>query len=206
MATDLPNICRVSINGTFDSRPWTNVLHFRAQPDVSFTATTIDALLARLGGIATVNTSWQHIHQTMDTGSNINLIVGRSLSNATPIERQLVVNIAGTSTGNNMPPMTSAVVRWTTAFASRSTRGRTYLPGLNVGFVQNTDADRLDSTVQTNLATRAADFVAAYQGVTAEQFVVLSQKQRSLNAAIPFTSVTGASVFSLIAVQRRRRG
>lgn len=206
MATSLPQVCRVSINGTFDSRPWTNVLHFLHSGGLAFTATSIDGLLALLGGIASVNTSWQHVHQTMDTGSNINSLVGRSLDNTSPIERSLNVNIAGTSTGNNMPPMTSAVIRWTTAFASRSSRGRTYLPGLNVGFVLNTDADRLDPTVAGNLQTRATDFLTAWNGSSAHGLIVLSAKNRALNAVAPYNLVTGASVFSLIAVQRRRRG
>lgn len=205
MATDLPYVVRAEIEGSFESERWVNVMHFARVGLTTVTLADLQSLAGILDDAATDNDSLAHIYQTMDTQLTVDTLTLTSLSNASPVQYTTALAIAGTSSGANVPPMLAAVVKWSSAVATRSGRGRTFLSGLNTGFISSSNADRLASTVITDLTTRATDWVGAWDASAVWAFGVLSEKQRQENASFPFRDVVSATVNPLICVQRRRR-
>lgn len=205
MPTSLPQICRVAMEGSFNSERFVNVIHFWQRSNTAWTPTGIGVLASILEGAAAVNNAWLHIHQTMDAGSVYDTFTYTTLDNVSPIQVSRAVNLAGTSAGSDMPPMLAAVIKWQTALASRRGRGRSYLSGLNSGFVNGTNSDRLATTVTGDLQTRVTEFVAAWAASSTIGFVILSETDRAANALTPYREVTAGSPNPLICVQRRRR-
>lgn len=205
MPTSLPEIARVEFSGTFDGEAFMNVMHFVKDPAAAFTEADLFGLLTLLAGANTVQTSLAHIYQTMDSELLINRIYGRTLSNTVPIESEVGATVVGTSVGANAPPMLAALIRWNTTIASRRSRGRTYLCGINVGMIAATDADRLVVTTQGSLTTRATAFAAAYVSNPTYSLVVLSNVERDADVPIPYKTVLSGVCQPRFAVQRRRR-
>lgn len=108
------------------------------------------------------------------------------------------VQVAGTATVGNLPPQCSIVVSLRTAFASRSDRGRYYLPAISSD--QLTPAGRLSSTPQNAIlsAVVAAHSAEILVGAGCP-LVVYSRKNRAVE---PVVSI---DVGDVIDTQRRRR-
>lgn len=205
MPTDLPWVAKLEVEGTYESERFVNVMHFSKTVTDPFTDAELATLLGILDDASTDTDSLAHIYSILDSGLLVDTLTLTSLSNDAPIQRSATVAIAGTSGGSNMPPMCSATVKWSTSIANRQSRGRTFFTGLNTGMMSASNADRLDTTWSASLATRASAFATAWAASTSFAFVILSAKQRQLNALVPVNEVTSASVNPLITVQRRRR-
>lgn len=205
MPTDLPQVARVAIEGTFNAERFVNVMHFFTRDASSWSATDLGLLLGVLDDAAADDDALLHIFELMDAGLVIDTLTATSLDNTTPVQVSATVSLAGTSVGADMPPMLAAVVKWGTAVASRKYRGRTFLSGLNAGFISATNSDRLDGTPSAAIAAAAGEFVDAWEANVDFGFCVLSQTDRQASVAIPFQEIISASVNPLICVQRRRR-
>lgn len=204
MPTDLPQVARVTLSGTYNGEKFANVLHFVKRDATDITASNLAALHGVLDDPAADNDAWLHILQRMDTAATVDTISSISLANTSPVALTSTVSLSGSSGGTDAPPLLAVVVKWTTQVATRRTRGRTYLPGVNTGMFQS-DADRLDTTFAANVATSAADFVTAWLANVTWAFIILSDTARQANDPIPFEEVVGSSVNPLFGVQRRRR-
>jgi hypothetical protein len=205
MPTDLPSVVRLTVEGAFDAERFVNVMHFRKVDGTAFSVTDIDALLDILEAATTDNRALLHIYDNLDAGLVIDTLTAKTLDSTTPIEEVRGVTLAGTEVGNNAPPMLAALVRWSTAIATRSARGRTYFTGLNTPMISTSNADQLDSTYRTQLQTAVAEFANAWFVDGDFEFIVLSQKGRLANEPAPYHQVQSGSVEASIALQRRRR-
>lgn len=205
MGTDLPQVARVAIEGTFDSERFVNVMHFFTRDSSAWSATDLGLLLGVLDDAATDDDSLLSIYEQLDTGLVIDTLTATSLDNTTPVQVSSTVSLAGTNSGNNVPPMLAAVLKWGTAVANRKYRGRNFLSGLNVNFISSSNADRLDTTRSAALAAAAAGFVTAWGANADFGFCVLSATDRAATVAIPYQEVISSSINPLICVQRRRR-
>lgn len=205
MPTDLPHVARVAIEGTFNSERFVNVMHFLNLSLAPITDAELGVLLGILDDASTDNDALLHLYSIFDSGVLIDTITATTLSNDAPVQRAATVALAGTSGGNDMPPMLAATVKWSTSVANRRSRGRTFFCGLNVGMVQTANSDRLDTTWAASLAARATDWVNAWVASSTWAFIILSETERQADFAVPFEEVTSASVNPLVTVQRRRR-
>lgn len=205
MPTDLPNVARVAVEGTYDSERFVNVLHFYTRDGSPWSAADLTLLLGELDDPAVSDASILHLYQFMDAGVLIDTLTATSLDTTTPVQVSASVSLAGTSVGTNMPPMLAVVTKWGTAVANRKYRGRSFLTGCNSNHVSGTNADRVDTTVLGTIATAAAEFVLEWQANLDRGFCILSQTDRIANVAVPFQEVISASANPLLCVQRRRR-
>lgn len=205
MPTDLPNVARVTIEGSFDAERFVNVMHFRRADNSAYSVAQLSTLLGKLDNASTDPQSLLSMYVNLDSGLVIDTLTARTLDSTTPIEFSSTVSLAGGGAGNNMPPMMCAVIKWQSAIATRSARGRTYLTGLSVGMVSTSNSDRLESTFLAALSADATAFQTAWQLDTDEKFTILSEKGRQANEPAPFHDVVSASVNPAIAIQRRRR-
>lgn len=205
MATDLPNVARVVAEGTFDAERFVNVFHFRKRDDTAFSASDLGTLLATLSAVSTADDSLAHLYIVMDSGLVVDTLTAKTLDSTVPIEASITVSLAGGGAGNNMPPMMCCVVKWSSAVATRSARGRTYFCGLSVGNVSTSNSDRLESTFLSDMNTNAGEFVTAWQADPTYAFTVLSEKGRQADQPAPYHDIQAASVNPTIAIQRRRR-
>lgn len=205
MPTDLPNVARVALAGTFDAERFVNVIHFRKVDNSAFSTTDLSGLLGMLDDASTNSHAWTSIWANMDSGAVIDTMTARTLDSTTPIEVSTSVSLAGGGAGNNLPPMLCAVVKWQSLLATRSGRGRTYLTGLSVGMVSTSNSDRLESTFLAALAADVLAFAQYWSGDPTYRFTILSEKNRQANVPTPYSDVLAGSVNPTIGVQRRRR-
>jgi len=117
---------------------------------------------------------------------------------------------AGGSANNSEVDSLSAVVSWQFPSTWRDGKPRLYLPNLpSEAFA---DSNRLDSTFITNLASAAASFRTAVNGVNVTGFgpcVLVVESFFSANAPRTTTvafAISGATVHPRISSQRRRLG
>lgn len=206
MATDLPNVARVAVEGTFDGERFVNVLHFFVRDGSPWTLLDLANLLGVLDDAAGDSDSLLHFYANMDVDLVIDTLTATTLDNTTPIQLIQSVSLAGGQTDANLPPMLAIVAKWGTAIASRRYRGRTFLCGVNAGHVSATNADRVDSTVAASILSDLNDFVAAWGANVDFGFCVLSTVDRQDPLIVsPFQEVTAASLNPQICLQRRRR-
>lgn len=205
MPTDLPNVARVSAEGTFDGERFVNVFHFRTLDDSPWSAVELQNLLDVLTAASTEDDSLAHLYVVMDSGLAVDTVTARTLDSTTPIEVSESVALAGGWTGANGPPMLALVVKWSSAVATRSARGRTYFCGVSANMISAANSDRFDSTFLADMVTNAAEFAAAWAANVDWSFTVLSEKGRQANQPAPYHDILSSSVNSTIAIQRRRR-
>lgn len=205
MATDLPNIARVAVEGTFNAERFVNVFHFANRDGTPWTVTDLTILIGNLAAAASFDYSLLNIYQFMDAGVLIDTITATTLDTTTPIQVSTTVALAGTSVGTDLPPLLAVVVKWGTSVATRRRRGRTFLCGVNSNFPAAANSDRIDSTVLGTISTAAGDFMTAWAADPNFAFVILSPTDRAADVAVPWEEVASASANPLLCVQRRRR-
>lgn len=206
MAVDEGRVCESVITGSFQGETFINVLHFARKDEVPLGTADLAAINALLISTGSDARSLKKLYTAMDAGLVLSKVKTTSLSEDAPLTNEVTTAIAGTSVGNDYPSMTAVVAKWGTGLASKRYQGRTYIGGINVGFVQTADPDRFDSAWTVS---RAADYAAFAAGWTADatyDFVIFSRTDAEENpGAISWAPVTGASINPLVAVQRRRR-
>lgn len=205
MPTDCPEIVRLTVKGTYDGEQCVNVFHFWKRDDTAVTNSDLSSLLAILDDAATDADSLAKFYNNQDEALSVTSAYFRTLSNAQPRELLGVVNAPGTATGTGGPPMLSCLIKWGTDVATRSGRGRTYLPGITVGTISTTDADQFTSAYRTAIGNMVNAWVGAWMANATWGFVVLSDKDRQANLASPYREVLSGSVDPIIRIQRRRR-
>lgn len=206
MTTDLPKIVRVTIQGTYDGEPWVNVLHFSWDGAGDPAGTDISTLLGLLGSATTNPQSFGSLIRQMDINVAMTSLTGRTLSTTAPLERTLSVALTGNRVGNNLPPMMACLIKWNGAFALRTSRGRTYLTGVNDNMLNTSDSDQFSTASLSDVSTAATAFLNYWFVTnTSWSFIVLSRKQREANVAAPFDIVNSFEVEPRMCIQRRRR-
>lgn len=205
MATDLPYVARVSVEGDYDAENFVNVMHFAKKDGLPFDQTDLLNLFTKLTGTAASNLSLASLYESMATGLTIRRLYAKTLSNTLPIEREATTTIVGTTVGTNAPPMLASLIRWYTSIASRSFRGRTYLTGVRTSMINAANADLFSDAHVALLASDAADWVTAWLADATFNFIILSNKLRAQDQPTPWDTVESSAVESLICVQRRRR-
>jgi len=176
--------------GSFPGETWTFTLH------------TTSA-----GSLTAAQTSWEGATDALWTGqldalmctdvvmtevstASLDETTGRQISRvATGVSRP------GTAVGACLPFQCAPVVSLRTDLATRSGRGRFYLPALAEG---NTSAGRLTTTAQNAIVTAAQQFFASLD--TGGLAVVLLNR-----TTLAQTAVTRFDVGDVIDTQRRRR-
>lgn len=127
--------------------------------------------------------------------NNCTIVHDRAINLSTLAEYTNPVDQAGSRTGEPMPPTVSAVLALNTAYASRSKKGRIYIPALNEG-AQNF------GTLDSFYVGEAEDYagnILNFTGSTGEyQLLIYSRK---LNV---FTPVENVVVRPYTYTQRRR--
>lgn len=206
MAVDEPRVAESVVTGTFQGETWINVFHFTrkdAVPIGSGDCAAINTLLVSTGSDAR---SLKKLYTPMDAGLVLSKVKTTSLSEAAPLTAEVTTSIAGTSVGNDYPAMTAVVAKWSTGLASKRFQGRTYISGLNVGFVQVADPDRFDSAWAVSRAADYAAFAAGWVADATYDFVVFSRTYAEENPGdVSWAQVIAASVNPLVCIQRRRR-
>lgn len=111
---------------------------------------------------------------------------------------ELNVSIAGSVSGDMCPPQCCIVISERTNTATRSARGRMYVPGVPISGVGTGGA--LQSATQTGIADSAKGLIAAIPALDSDWgWIVWSRK---LEVGYPITSVR---VGNRVDTQRRRR-
>lgn len=206
MATDLPQIARVSCEGTFNAERFVNVLHFQFIDVSPPTQSDLTDLLDILCAASSNQDSVGHLYNVMDAQLLVDTVTATTLDLTTPIQEIRTTSIAGASVGADMPPMLSIVVRWGTPVANRRSRGRTYFTGINTNFVDSTNSDRVTALRLSEMNTKATEFMNTWRLSTSLwRFVILSETARREDVPTPYSEVSSASVNPLLCVQRRRR-
>lgn len=206
MAVDTPIVCETVVTGTFQGETFLNVFHFARKDEAPLTAVDLAAINTLLTSTGADARSLKKLYTAMDAGLVLSKVKSTSLDEQEPVTHEVATAIAGTSVGNDYPAMTAVVAKWSTGLASKRFQGRTYISGLNVGFVQVADPDRFDAAWQVS---RAADYQAFASGWAADatyDFIIFSktafEESPSGTWAYP---VVSASINPLVAIQRRRR-
>lgn len=206
MAVDQPAICQVAVNGTYQGETFVNVLHFARKDQADLNVGDLVSISNLLISTGADSRSLKKLYVPMDAGLVLSGIKAVSLSESAPLSVSTATAIAGTSVGNDYPAMTAVVAKWSTGYASKRAQGRTYIPGLNVGFVQTADPDRFDSAW---VVSRAADYQAFAGGWTADatyDFIIYSRENaEEFPAVFAGYPVLTAGCNPLVAIQRRRR-
>lgn len=178
------------ISGTFPGEEWSFTLHTEGTLSVgdaeAANAAAITAAYA--GGFATITTA--DVVTTLSSTAGID-----PLTDGQTTRVETVLSLAGTAVEETLPAQCATVISLRTAFATRSGRGRFYLPPLGVGVL---DGGRLSAAAISNLDAAFTAFFDAY--VTAGLSPVV--RNRTLHES---TTVTEARVGDVIDTQRRRR-
>lgn len=99
---------------------------------------------------------------------------------------------AGTVAGDPMPPQVTGLISWRSGIASRSGRGRTYMPALTEGEVAS-------GYISAGLQTRYGNFATAAQSFLYGSLVIY---HRDSNTYIPVVS----NIIRTTTFTQRRRG
>lgn len=204
MPTDFPQVCQTAIKGNYQGEDFVNVLHFYKIDGLPMTTGDLVALHAILDDAAADNDSWANIWQTMDANAVVTEFHSRTLSLASPVELISSVNIPGANAGTDALPMLAIMVRWTGPFATRRSRGRTYLCGLTTLHWDPTDTDRVAAATIAALQVNLDQWVAAWQANPTYGHCIFSRKDQEEMNGDGIYDVRGASVSTQVAIQTRR--
>lgn len=205
MAIDFPDVARCAMSGTYNGRPWVNVVHIQKRDLSAITVANAATIAGLLDGVSGVATSWASILTRMDSGLSMDLVHVRTLAETAPVEASATTSRAGGSGGTDAPPLLAVMVKWATSIATGQARGRQYFAGVNTGMFQ-ADSDRMDPTFQANVQTSVDAFIAAWAANATYAFVVFSRKGAETLSGPTVTEIKSASVDPLFRIQRRRRG
>jgi len=106
------------------------------------------------------------------------------------------VGVAGTATGNFLPPQTALVITLRTALAGKEYRGRTYLCGFSV---TANDPNGLATVATTNVA---GGWVTAIKDALTANGLTMAVISRKLNIGTPITLILSRN--NVWETQRRR--
>lgn len=206
MAVDQPKVAEAVITGSFQGETFINVLHFDRKDDGDMLSTDVAAINALLVSTGADARSLKKLFTPMDAGCVLSKVRTVSLGADTPFANEVSTAIAGTSVGNDYPSMTAVVAKWSTGLASKRFQGRTYIAGINVGFVQVADPDRFDSAWVVSRQTDYQAFATAWLADVDYNLVIWSKTAHE-DPGAPFdrVPVLSAAVNPLVCVQRRRR-
>ena len=168
-----------------------SVMYFEEGPAVADQRTALGTLWAGIGQQLATSVSWE----VQTTGRVIDPTNGEVTGDwSEPTAR------AGSGTASSAQPVSDAtqvLIQWRTGYrlASREVRGRTYVPGLDFGGVNQ---GNLNPTRRASMAGFAQTFATDSAGL------VVWHRPKSL---VPGSSyaVTASGVWSELAVQRGRR-
>lgn len=116
----------------------------------------------------------------------------------TPSAGEFTLSVAGTATGETIPPNCAILVRKNTALGGRKQRGRIYLPPYRGQDADVSNAGLIGSMTQGILQTAFNTLVTQLNGLDLVPTLFHS------DPLDPPTTITSFSVQSLLATQRRR--
>lgn len=204
MATDLPDVAAVSIQGSYQGERFVMVEHFRHVAG-SYGSVSLADLLTQLAATAVNDTALLHWFSLFDSGAVIDTLYAKTLDTTTPIESTASVNLVGTSGGTDTQAWLAMCVKLTTDLATRRYRGKQYIPGINTGMFLAGDPDHFDTGFVNSVSTEFQEYVTAWSIDADDSLVVLSRKDREANVATPYRVVKGATALGRVSSQRRRR-
>lgn len=207
MAVNEPDIVRLAVEGTYQGQLWVNVFHFHKADNTAVTASDLNSLAAILDDAATDNDALAHLYTQMDAGLLTTRMVLTSLGSGgnVPVQKEQSITISGLSAGgSDAQAMLSIVVKWGTGIASRRSRGRTFLSGINTS-MQGTDPDYVGTTTSSAIGLAAQQWADAWAANTTWEFGVFSHVVDGAVETTQFAEIINASVNPVFAVQRRRR-
>lgn len=204
MPTSSPEVCRTALSGTYQGEEFVNVLHFFKRDGTALTTVDLAAIHGILDDPATDDDAWLNIWQTMDANAVVTQIHSRTLSTDTPVELISTVSLAGVTAGADALPLLAIMLKWTSLYATRRSRGRTYLTGLNASHWDATDTDQVASSIQAALNINAGQFVTAWGLNATYGFCIYSRADAEALEVTPYNEVKGASVSPQVAIQKRR--
>lgn len=187
---------RHTINGVYPGEEWSTTIH-----------TTSTLSLEAAQGAWT--TAWQQMMLGADPpADNIDQFISTLVSTTTASTSQLDAVTgrqtakveddlaqAGTSTAALLPPQNSVVVSWGSVSATRSGRGRMYLPAFTVVAL---DDGLVLSAAQTKIKAAAQNLLDSFSGAGVTPVLL----NRVSKATTPITTVR---VGNIVDTQRRRR-
>lgn len=204
MTTSRPDVCQTALKGTYQGEEFVNVLHFFKVDGTDLTAADLTAIHGILDDAPADTDAWRHIWQDMDSNAVVTEIHSRTMSTTAPIEVISTVSLAGGSAGADALPMLAAMLKWTGPFATRRSRGRTYLTGLTTSHWDASDTDQLSAATLAALAGHAEAFQNAWQANATYGFCIWSRQDALENNPTPVYEVRGGSCAAQIAIQTRR--
>lgn len=189
----------MTVVGTVQGEVFNNVYHFIRKDFAEISASDLTALSAILDDAATDDDSAGALYRLMDSGLAISQLRFRGMGAPNFPFLNTSVSFAGTSSGNDVSAALAVVLSWQTGLGGGSNRGRTYIPGLNVGFVQTAAPSRLDTTWAATQLTEAQNWLNAWAGNATYSFAVFSPTNGD------FQAITAVTINPIVGVQRRRR-
>lgn len=181
---------RHTISGTFPGERWSFTYHTEGVLSVGDAEAANAAAItgAYSNGFATITTG--NVVTTLSATASIDPLTDKQTTRA-----ETVLSLSGTDIGEVLPAQCATAISIVTAQATRSGRGRFYLPPLAVSTVA---AGRLSAGALTNLQTAFTNFFDVLE--TAGLQIVV--RNRTLHQS---TVVIDAKVGDVIDTQRRRR-
>lgn len=192
-------VFEVRVNGLMDGQVCNNVLHVRAEDPASN-----DAEDAANG----VMNWWAS--SIKDVCSDEYTMLNATARQITPevmdpYNSTDSPNKQGLLTGGALPSFCAIVLQQRTGFASRRKRGRIYLPGVSVNYVQDSVLTSAAITaIEAKLTTIMGNFP---NGTNPFTLGVWSKTEWAASADVDaaFTPLTSIQINSIIGTQRRRR-
>lgn len=193
-----PGVARVELIYLHHSQFVENVFHVQVDPTGPLTEAELDAVretfrLWHVNNLRAIQTS----------AANLQRIEVRDMTTATSLAKvyPCTINCVGTSAGSGTPGGTTVAVKWTTGYAGRSRRGRTYHIGIGVNSITG---NQISAGFQA--AAQAAYTALITQcNAAATPLVVYSRVSNGIDRVVALiTPIAAASVDLNVDSMRRR--
>jgi len=200
----VPSVARFAVSGTNQNQKWVNVFHSQYS-NVPGDTPTMNAICQA------VHTAYLNAFTSLWAPDCIlNTVDGQDLASRTGAVGTFSLAHPGSGTGVvELPVQVALCLSWTITDRYRGGHPRTYLPGINGGFVQG--GRLLTTGGHTNYLNAAAAFLTNMNAITAgasswKMCCVRYFSQHQLLANPLVRIIGGQSVHGRIDTQRRRLG
>jgi len=193
-----PGVARVEMIYLHHLQFVENVFHVQVDPTGPLTEAELDAVrdTFRLWHV-------NNLRSQQTTAAILQRIEVRDMTAADALAKvyPCTVNCAGTFAGTGTPGGTTIAIKWTTGYAGRSRRGRTYHIGMGVNMIT---ANQINAGTQASLQTAYTALITACNAASTP-LVVYSRHSGGVDRDIAvITPIASASVDANIDSMRRR--
>lgn len=196
MASDLPKRklvippgfahCALSFQAAYDTDPWYITFGSETTVGTGIANTIYDLCTTQLAPVLDNNIT----------------MTGMRVRNSTEVDEHLE-SVVGGAAGSTLPSNCAVLVKKTTNKVGKQHRGRWYLPGVHPAS-DVTEAGVLATVKVTALQAKMTALLGTLTSAGVDMYILHTELETEPGTAPAPTQVTGLSVSTLIATQRRR--